>query len=98
MTTLQTNLLELRNNFGKYLGRIDQKPITVTKRGKPVAVIIDPKVAEKFWQWQELEELKELYLESKPKFEKYGKNFLKARNLKEEDLSVDEIVELVAND
>lgn len=98
MTTTQINLLSLRNNFGKYLNQIYQNPITVTKRGKKVAVIIDPKTAEKFWQWQELEELKKLYLKAKSKFERYGKRFLKARNLKEKDLTVDEIVELVAND
>jgi len=97
MKVLEATILEVRNNLGKYLIQADKKPFAITKRGKKIAVVIDPITAEKFWEWQEKEELKNLYFESKKTFEKYGKKFLKSKNLKESSLNEDELTELIAN-
>jgi len=97
MKGIEATILDVRNNLGKYLSETHKKPFTITKRGKKIAVVIDPITAEKFWEWQEKEELKELYFESKKTFENYGKKFLKNRNVKESDLNEDELTELVAN-
>jgi prevent-host-death family protein len=97
MTSIQASLLEIRKNPAKYLTEVGDTPVTVTKRGKKVAVVIDPETAKEFWKWKEREELKNLYMEAKSRFESYGQKFLDKKNLKQEDLSVDELVELIAN-
>ena len=97
MTTIQTSLLDLRNNLGKYLLELNKNPITITKRGKKVAILIGSKDAQDFLQWKEDQELKELYYQSKVKFQKYGDNFLQTKNLKQIDLTIDQLIETVSN-
>ncbi len=98
MKTIEASLLDIRKNPNKYLGEIGKTPVSVTKRGKKVAVVIDPETAQEFWKWKEQEELKQLYFESKSKFEKYGKQFLKSKSLTNKNPSVDELVNILAND
>jgi hypothetical protein len=61
-------------------------------------VVIDPETAERFWEWKEREDLKELYLESRSEFEKYGQKFLKRKAMDKQNLDVDELVKTVADD
>lgn len=60
-------------------------------------MVIDLETAEEFWQWKERKKLKKLYFESKKEFEKYGSQFLQSKNLKQSDLDLDQLVELVTN-
>ena len=97
MTSTQVSLLDVRKNPAKYLGGSGNVPVTITKRGKKVAVVIDPETAEQFWQWKEMMELKELYYQSKAKFENYGKTFLESEKLNPKEMSPDDLVESVAD-
>jgi|GEM_PF-4816748 len=108
MTTKQISLLDFRSRLGELLKTLNENHLTITSRGKPVGMMIDIETAKKVLEWErekeeeekrkaKLRKLRESYKKWKPEFEKYGKKFLEKKGLKEEDLSVNELVDLVAN-
>ena len=95
MSVQQASLLEVRNNIGKYLDNLGDDSLTITKRGKPIAVVLNSDAAKDFFEWKKKQELKEFYYKNKPKFEKLGEKFLQKLGKDEVDLTIDELVELV---
>jgi|688.fasta_scaffold81319_7 prevent-host-death family protein len=95
IATKLTNLLDLRNNLGKYLDNLKSTPLTITKRGKIQGVLITQELAKEFLEWKEKQYLKEVYYNYKPQFQKLGKNFLDKKPL---PVDPDEIVNLLQND
>lgn len=52
MSVQQASLLEVRNNIGKYLDNLGDDTLTITKRGKPIAVVLNSDVAKDFFEWK----------------------------------------------
>jgi prevent-host-death family protein len=95
--TTQVSLLDFRNNLGNFVAKANQKPLKLTKRGQTVGVVLSEDLAEEFLDWKKRQELKKFYLKVKPGFAELGRKFLAEKGLKEEDLTEDELVDLVAN-
>lgn len=59
METITAN--EAKTHFGETILKTQRNPVTITRNGKPVAVMIS------FKEYQDIEELKQLYLQQQIK-------------------------------
>ena len=59
METITAN--EAKTHFGETILKTQRNPVTITRNGKPVAVMIS------FEEYQDIEELKQLYLQQQIK-------------------------------
>ena len=93
----EVGLLELRKNLGVWVEKAQKNPVKIRNRGKIVATVISEDLMKAFVKFLKEEENWLKYLMLREKTEAIGDKILKQKNLKVQDLSLEEEYNLAKN-